>query len=262
MHRYHPTKLAMTALGLTPSQTELTSAQEDTFCTRCGQPVVKDDPVKEFPYHNDRSFMDAHDLGYRADYRVSCQWCVLACTKKVMSKCSGTLFTEEGAYPLKTDDNRAWFFLTPPKPPYLVTIANTRNTQHLVWRTPMTLDNEMISVRFGPNLYTIRHSVLIRQIDLCLEAADIITAYYRDNPGRAKTKIKAIPHPFVSLDRNCSDSAHGMLRPIVGDIKKKNKRMLSIIQELQRANQGELWALATLVKTNRPEPIKPEKIQL
>ena len=260
LNNYHPSKLAMSALGLVPSQTGLTPAQEDTFCTRCGQPVTKGDPVKEFPYHNDRSFMDAHDLGYRADYRVSCQWCVLACTKKVMSKCSGTLFTAEGAYPLKTDDNRAWFFLTPPKPPYLVTVANTRNTQHLVWRTPVTLDNEMISVRFGPNLYTIRHSQLMRQIDLCREAADIITDYQRAKEGGGK--VKAIPHPFVCLDRNCSDPAHGMLWPNIYEITAKNEKLRSIVQELQRATLGELWALATLVKTNRPNPAKPEKIQL
>ena len=262
MHNHHPSKLAMTALGLVPP-TGLTPAQEDTFCTRCGQPVAKGDPVKEFPYHGNKTFMDAHDLACRGDYRVSCQWCVLACGKEVMSKCSATLFTPNGAYPLNTDNNRAWFFLNPPRPPYLVTIANARS-QHLVWRTPVTLDNEMISVRFGLNLYTIRHTLLMRQVDLCLEAADIINNYHRQKKEKegVKGKVKTVPHPFVCLDRDCADPAHGMLWPNIYEITKKNEKLQDIVQELQRATLGELWALATLVKTNRPDPVKPEKIQL
>lgn len=255
----HPSRLAIKALGLSPEVPYLAVsdiADKDTLCCYCGHPIKKGEPVQFRPLRNNNSFLDGNEMAYR-NSRTACQWCHAITRKIVMPKTFATVFTEQGAYPIFKDIHRAWLFTTPPKPPYLVTVANAKS-QHLVWRTPVTLDSEMMTVRYGPNLFVIRQLVLSKLVDFCREAAEILNS----DPESIKKKRK-YSHPFMFLDRKCENLHHGLLLPKADEIAQDNKRMAEIfLPALQRATIGELWALATLVKKDTPIPEQPRIIQL
>lgn len=219
-------QLAVEALGLTPLGTPWRGREGNVLCALEARPLRMGELV--MPWKPGPNFMDDRDT---ADSPLMNGYAAALCAKSVMLKTQRMLFTRDGAYSLATDAARAWFYLTPPEPPFVAVLADSM-LQHLIWRTPVTHSRNWLIVRLGQRILHIRRPRLIA-------ARDALLAY--GQPA------------FVRLDREGKDGLHGRLR---------NDVPSELARELADLTPGELVALATLAKRNPPTPEQPEPIRL
>lgn len=247
----YASELAAQALNLEPQGTP--HSGQDTCCAMCACSIrVGELSAKLRP---SQTFTDWANL---TPSEHLCGWCSVSTEQVNMRPLQRAVITRDGVYPISTDDHRAWFLLTPPEPPYAVVISNrsVMGTFHLHWRTPVTLDNNLILVRADDQLLHIRRPVLLAAISDAQELATLMhQARAAKNSRTAQTSTAR--HPFVSLDRSLSDTRHGRLRD---DALAAGVHRPELIARLRQLTAGELWALATLAKANTPTPTKPEII--
>jgi CRISPR type IV-associated protein Csf1 len=242
-------RLARQALHLKPIGTPY--AGDPTRCAMCATGIAAGDIVApaKFP----RSFCDHLDLRPSS---VICGDCSATTNQTAMRALQRSVVTEQHVYPIGSDDHRAWFLTTPPAPPFAAFIQ-TRSaiaTYHLHWKTPVTIDSRLITVRLDHRLLKIRQPVLMEAIGVCSQLADAI-----QDRRAVKKRRAALHHPFVALDRALEDPAHGVLHPdctaLPPEFADRRKWLLSLWP-------GELWALATLAKAKPATPTQPEPLVL
>lgn len=221
-----PSTIAATALGLTPVGRPWEGAPGTLVCALERRPLEPGELCQ--PFKPGPNFLDSTAI---ADSSVICAAAALFMGKAVMLKTQRAVFSPEGAFSLATDAARAWFFLTPPKPPYIAVIADSM-LQHLVWRAPVNLSQDLIRFRHGHKVLTIRRPRLVA----------------------AMQALNALGAPaFVALDREGKHPGHGVLRDSCPP---------ELARDLADLTPGEILALATLAKKNPVTPARPEPIQL
>ncbi|MBL8511959.1 MAG: hypothetical protein JNM52_09970 [Betaproteobacteria bacterium] len=195
-----------------------------------------------------------------AGQKLCCGWCEATRDQSVMRELQRSVITSHGVYSIATDDARAWFLLTPPPPPF-VAVLQTRSptaTFHLHWKTPVTLDQDLLQVRVDDRLLVIRRQVLMKALNDCQTVADEMQAR-----RQVAKRREALHHPYLSLDRNLTGTSHGVLHPeavALADAKDCSVGVIAALNRLSTLLPGELWALATLAKANPPIPTRPPLI--
>jgi hypothetical protein len=207
-------RIACTALGLEPVGVPWTG--EDTHCALDGSPIRMGDRVMPLAFGN--GFTDDASV-IRTSALISGYTAALL-SKATMLKTQKVVVSErDGAFPIASLPARAWFLRYPPATPFVAVLSDSM-LQHLIWRTRVTLDPDLISLRIGAREWLIRRP---RIIDL----ADTILA----RGGTA-----ALP---LYVDPNLSDPSH--CRPLSG-------RTPAELAEWSGLTQAEVWAVATLVR--------------
>lgn len=245
---------------------------EDAVCACCGKPIAAGDLAVPSPFGP--TFTD--DLSLAARSGLVCGACAVLLRADALKLFQKAVVTRDGVFPLAKDVHRAWLFLTPPEPPFVAVVSTTRQ-QHLIWRTPVTVSKDLLIVRLGQRVMRIRRPVLLEAMDWCEQAglafhaameAQSAAQAASDPPAvpaagkrpRKPTKAKASelppPHPFVELDREASSLRHGVIRSDMEAV----PEVRPYLARLRALNPGELWALANLVKRNRPTPEQPPNI--
>ena len=243
------------ALGITPAAPN--TSKEDCFCCRCGRPIKKGDPCNH--KKPTQTFTDYPDLVDGVGL-VMCEYCDLMSKKSVMTPISGSLVTEDGVYPMRSDANRAWIFLNPPPPPFLLLGKSDKISEHVVWKAPVNYSNKTMLIVIDGTIYEIRHSVLLKAIDACKRLNELIL---EKHPIPTLSKKTPQYSPFVSLDRNYfSDLAHAKFKPIVLKLCNENTEAQRIVNFLSNCTFGETWALATFIKAKEVIPEKPEALEI
>lgn len=250
MRPLYTSEIAAQALRQLPQGTPHVGAA--TCCAMCGREILPGDLSAKFK--PSQTFTDWLNL---SPSEHLCGWCEVTTVQANMRPLQRAVVTPEGVYPIGKDDNRAWFLLTPPEPPYSVVVSNRSATAtfHLHWRTPVTLSNNLVLVRVDDQVLRIRRQLLLEALDVCQEVATLMHAHRAatmKNPGNAVAR-----HPFSSLDRSLADARHGRIREDARTAAAGRPELLRVLENLA---QGELWALATLAKANKPTPTKPELI--
>lgn len=247
---YRPSRIIAKALDIEPFGTHI--ADQDSFCCMCGFSVKKGDDVTPSPLKGQPAFTDEPSMAF-ATSRIACKWCTpfvaKGYSKKNMGAAANKVHTLKGSYILTKDAERAAFFLNPPDPPYVVALNSGTNALHHAWCAEVTLDNEQIAVRFGKTNLIIRHSKLMKAIQLCEEAAQIL------NEDKDTKNKRTYTHPYKSLDRNLSHLNHGCFQDRALSIARTNSRMADILNQLSDNTMGETWALAALVKAKKESPV-------
>ena len=245
----YTSELATRALGLTPVGSRYAGAP--CRCAMCARPIETGDTSTALRVSS--SFTNYAAL---TPSDQVCGYCTATREQPVMRFLQRTLIASDGCYSVAKDDERAWLFLTPPKPPFAVCInqASATATFHLHWRTPVTTDVNLLVVRVGERVLRIRRLRLLDALQTCQEVADILAE-------RASTTKKTPPnirhHPFISLNRDMDHPNHGALLPKALALKPEYPEL---IEGLQNLWPGELWALATLAKAKTPTPTQPMRI--
>lgn len=255
------TELAVRSVGVRLPEGE--KARGDTACMFCGKPIPigsSCQPVKL----GRGSFMD--DAWFPIRSQVSCLHCVAMTSSKVAKKLGSAnciVYTLDGALPIAKDAARAWFLLTPPEPPFVVTASATINFQHLIWKSPVTYSRELIHVGWPTRTMTIRHSVLMRAVEVCRAVAaaamEAKEAALKESKKKG-AKVKPMTHPYICLDRELSDLNHGIIRPDIAALAKTIPAIADGLAFLKGLSLGETWALATLVKSKQEVPTKPDPL--
>lgn len=248
-----PSSLALSALGLSPSGALCNTAGEGLACAICGTAISTNDiyDVLDLP----TSFTNKNSIASPGGKHI-CGACntVMSAGEFQMRLATG-LFCKDGFFPIMRKEHRAWAFLTPPEPPFSVTIQ-TAKQQHVVWRAPVTLSRNLILVRIGEQIVRLRRPMLIAAREAVLRMSE---ARQRAATG-AKTKkseksapVESVESPFVT-DWKFQSSAGGVLKLWAetlineGGVSNPDRETISLL------NAGEIWALQAVLHL---KPVKP-----
>jgi len=247
----HVSELACTALGMKPEGSRHT--QGAGHCALCARPIANGDLSSATKVALGRGFTDYGYLVAGAEW--VCGFCMAINSsleaQKLLQKC---VITAEGVYPLDKDQYRAWFWLSPPATPFVVTINNSITAKlNQFWQATATLDQRLIAI----NVDGVAYQVSRPRLEKALEVA----AYLVQQHDQVDRKKERMPSPFCVLHRGPSretDASHGHLRAGAVKLAEGNERAKEGIEFLSRLKPGELIALSSLLKQNPKPPVKPE----
>jgi CRISPR type IV-associated protein Csf1 len=228
--------MTATALAIEALDIERLGQPSETSgrCVCCGAPYEKGDIVS--PFKPSSSFMDARALHHQHGVApFICGACAPFFQKKTMLKVQKALITREAAWPIVRGENRAWFILHPPEPPFAIIFSDAK-LQHLLWRTPLTLDVDHWNIQMGARTLTMRRQVVLAAGRACQAIADAYLA----------AEKKQIRSPFLSLDPKLDDLNTGRLNPRLLKFALE-KGFSQEIKLLQSLTAGDLWGLSCLV---------------
>jgi len=239
--------LARSALGL--EQEGNPNTGEAFHCSLC-RALIPTGGLSA-PVEFSSAFTDWASIG---DSGRACGDCNATTHQPVLRKLQRGVITAEGVYPIGSDDNRAWFLLTPPEPPFAAVVSTRSATAafHLHWKAQITIDRDFLVVQLDDQAIYIRRPVLLAALDACQRVANGLQAMRPESRKR-----ESLRHPYVALDRSATDPAHGVLHPETGQLGPEHAEDLQLLRKLW---PGETWALATLAKANAPTPTRPELI--
>lgn len=229
----YPSELVASAMNLKPDETLPFWSGAPTHCSHCAIPITEGEhysPIKAGEF-----FSDTRDLAEKN--ALVCWRCVHIRALQLLVNLPNSVITATEVYPLKKDVEKAWFLLDPPEPPFVVAFQSSQR-QHLIWRTPVTQSKDLILLRYGPDLFTVRPALIRRALEIA------------DDLGK-RAGVPWLPPMF--LDRGAAEEFHGRLNP---------KAIPHLTDEEQaffiQLGAGERWALAYLMHSKRPDPQKPE----
>ncbi|HEJ2342746.1 TPA: type IV CRISPR-associated protein Csf1 [Pseudomonas aeruginosa] len=233
----YPSELAASALQLSPDPTlPRWEGMVVDHCSHCAMPIKVGDQYS--PLSAGAFFSNTRDLA--AFSGIVCWRCVHLRSKTLLNGLSYSVITQKDVYSIAKDTDKAWLFLTPPEPPFVV-VHSSSTMQHLAWRTPVTYSKERIHVRYGDNLFCVRTKIL------------------REAMERTEAIIGRSEMPWISpmlTDRKAADSRHGVLNPKAEPFMTPE----DITFFLESVGPGERWALAYISHSKRPQPVQPEPI--
>jgi CRISPR type IV-associated protein Csf1 len=242
----YTSELAAQALRLQPKGQP--HAQSPCYCAMCARPIRTGD----FSQKKDlgKTFLDFPFLR-PSDW--ICGFCAATTEQSVMRALQRCVITAEGVYPINTDDARAWLWLTPPKPPFAVVINHsTMAAFHYFWRTPVTLDEKLVSMNVDGVIYEVRRSKLTKALEH--------GAYLIEQDSKLEKKKGALKSPFVVLSRDPSKSArsaNGHISPAALALAKTNEHCKEAVDYLANLTPGELIALSPMLKQNPATATQP-----
>jgi CRISPR type IV-associated protein Csf1 len=214
-----------------------------THCAMCAKTILPGEPHS--PLKAGELFSDTRDLGIFSG--VVCGACAVVRKKTALNGLAYCVSTQDAIYPIARDEHKAWLLLTPPKPPFVAVHSSTK-MMHLIWRTPVTLSQDLIVLRYGLRVLYIRPARLRVLVELAQEILEKREAAGEKAPWRS---------PFISVDRDFREPSHGQIHP----------KAMAVMSEKQREfltalTPGEVWASGVLLKAKPPVPTMPEPISI
>ncbi len=225
------------AAGIQPVGTPLEAASS---CTMCGAAL----------HAGDLAVLVTKDtfgesFNNKLDVRVAsphiCGDCMALWDKLFLQNNSKSYATGHGVYRLTSNEDVQALFLSPPVAPYAV-IFNTRQQQHMMWRTPLGLSQDVIVLRIDDELLYVR-----RQL-----ALDGARAWRETEVLMKKIGLKGFP---AVIERTLSKVAMGTVRSDVAKaVSAHSEAGAAAISALQQLRMAEWWALCALRYIDQDAP--------
>jgi CRISPR type IV-associated protein Csf1 len=211
----------------------------ETFCLMCGRIIHSGEHRSTF--RPSSSFMDSPELCARDKSTQVCGYCVHLTNKSLMLKTQLVCVTQEHVIPAAKLVHKKWLLLNPPEPPF-VFLQTDAKLAHMIWRTPITVSQDMWYVRLGGRQLTVRLPLVKKALDHFKWIAEGFEA------SKPTQKLR---HPFTSLDFELRDLNAWRIRRDV-----KPYLRVEDFNCIVKLRPGEYWALAIL--STRQEPEEPE----
>lgn len=227
-----PSRLVAQGLGLDPLGVP---ARSEGRCAYCATRIAPGDIAG--PFRPGSSFCDGWEVGAPGS-PVACGHCLAIGERRVLSHLGAFVASAAGVFPVLRNEHRAWLLTEGPEPPFVAAIG-TSKSQHLAWRTPVSLCRERFLVRVGTRVLPVRRARLE-------EARERIE---RERPEAARG-----PWPFLALDRALTGAHHGALRE---DTPGALARWITA-----RLGAGEIWALGLCLRRPVVVPERPEPLSI
>ena len=253
-------QMACRGLGLQPlspadidpsPSVRVIASPKECRCSFCGASVEKGEVGLHYPLKGASSFMDDFALSTPGEH-WACSWCAPLLKKKPMQTLMNSVVTTDGVYPVSKIENRKYFLLNLPEPPWAMLISSSK-MDHLVWKAIPTIDNSLIQVFHTCEKMVIRGKFIPRIIHSCKE----LTARMNEHRTQGKKKPPySLNNPFAYLGNKRDHTGHGILRPLVYEI----PGIEDLVREMENLTHGEIWLLASVL--GDLEPVRPEKIIL
>lgn len=252
----------------------MVKTREGAACAACGHRFLPGERGHENLTQGSTTFNDAYSMCGKAADPI-CSACAAIWNRRFLLDLSKCIVTTEGVWAIASNDDRAWFLRNPPKPPFVM-VCGLAKQQHLYWRTPVCWSTELITLRVGTHVGTVRRQLVLDALPLGVQVLEKARAFAerraaqdakaggsvkqrrasKSTPARAATG--AIPHVFVRLDRELLSTSHLTLKASVRDYLASDEATTAE-RQLGELNPIEGWALAALVnpKRSRSEPPVP-----
>ncbi|KLR58967.1 hypothetical protein OX89_04030 [Diaphorobacter sp. J5-51] len=180
--------------------------------------------------------LDIHEAG-----DVLCGDCAALWQRDFLMKYSKTYATPSGVFKLASNEDIQAFILTPPRPPF-VAVYNTRQQQHMIWRTPLCLSNEVLIVRLDDEILHIDRDKVLRAV----------SAWQRTLARMKELGFKGLP---AYPERTLSSRATGSIRDDVAErISGDSEAGARDIETLRSLRVGEWWAMCAINKVDLDSP--------
>lgn len=223
-------------------------APKDCKCAMCGAALQAGEPVNALNKDTfGESFNNKLDIHEEGD--VLCGDCAALWQRDFLMKYSKTYATRDGVFKLASNEDIQAFILTPPEPPF-VAVYNTRQQQHMIWRTPLCLNTEVLIVRLDDEILHIRRA-------LVLEA---VPAWQRTLAKMKELGFKGMPaYPERTLASRSTGSVRSDVAKRISEESETGARDIATLKSLR---VGEWWAMCAINKVDRdapatwPQPIK------
>lgn len=215
-------------------------APHDCTCVMCAARIQAGEPVNAITKDTfGESFNNKLDMHAAGD--VLCGDCAALWHKDFLMKYSKTYATARGVFKLASNEDIQAFILTPPEPPF-VAVYNTRQQQHMIWRTPVCLSTEVLIVRLDDEILHIRRPLLIAAIG----------AWQRTLARMKSLGIKGMP---AYPERTLSSRATGSVREDVAErLALEGDAAIADLQTLKSLRAAEWWAMCAVNKLDLSAP--------
>ena len=247
----YASEIATLALDIAPRGTAHSGA--DCHCCMCQRPIRAGDLSNQ--YTMPKTFMDFHEV---SPSNQICGFCMAIVDQNVLRNLQRAVVTPDGVYSLNKDSHRAWFWATPPKPPYVVVINHsTLGAFHYVWRTPVTLDNRLVWFNLDGRVMQARRGDLSLALSHAKKITDLL------NAGRKKSPINT---PFLEvvragLSKGSSYLKHGAFREDALALGRENPSIAESLAFLRDLPPGDLMMLSPFLKDSPSEPEEPSLVK-
>ena len=247
----YASEMAAKALQVAPEGSP--HATDACRCAMCARKIRRGDIVS--PLDLPKSFTDFKFLGSSG---VVCGYCKATTAQHVMRALQRCVITQDGVFNLNKDEARVWFWLTPPKPPYVVVLNQAPSmmaTFHYFWRTPVTIDADLVQINVDDVIYQVRRPRVVQAIEygnLIVQAAQSL-----------QVKKGAIKSPFQVLIRDPSLSPSdnsGRINAVALSLAEQDPRCKQAVDFLSTLRPGELIALSGIFKQKPVAPVEPALI--
>jgi CRISPR type IV-associated protein Csf1 len=218
------------------------------FCVLCTAAVAQGDLRTAISDDNlGESFNNKLDLHEKGN--CICGDCKALWRKEFLQNYSKSYASEKGVFKLASNEDIQAFLLTPPSTPF-VAIFNTRQQQHMIWRTPVCLSQDYLIVRVDDDILRINRSLALEGAKAWQLAIELM-------------KEMAMRGQPAKIDRGLGMQSMGLLR---ADVVKalalyakehpdhKGKACAEALATLQSLRMGEWWALCALRSLKFEEP--------
>lgn len=224
-----PSQLWARTLHKAPSGPIWTGTQ--TTCILCGDTVKPGDPAiaaKEAINESFNNKLDCHEPG-----DAVCGYCNVLWEREWMQANSKSYAIDgEGVFRLASHEDMASFVLNPPTGPY-VAIYNTRQQQHMIWRTPVTMpDSRMLQVRVDDDIVTVDRERVLAAHTHWQYATRTLQDHYKKPQGQ----------PYL-LAYQILGKAHAGNRKLVMEHDEQGKQAIAFLDTL---TWGDWWMFASI----------------
>lgn len=235
------------AAGLAPATVSVTT--EDSHCAMCAAELPLGTPANPVTKKTfDDAFNNKLDLRARSGKYV-CGHCEVLWSKDWLQKYSKTYACDAGVFKLASNEHLAGFFLAPPEPPFCA-IFSTKQQQHLIWRTPVSLSRDYFFVRVDDEVLTIRRPHLMEGLRAFRHAEHVMATTPLKRMGR---KLKP---PAAIMSRELAVTIMGSVRHEVIELMRETGNDW-VVSALHALSSGEWWALNAIRFSDADAPPPP-----
>lgn len=223
----------------------------DSYCAMCAAPLPAGTAANPITKHTfDAAFNNRADLRATSG-RYVCGDCQALWTKDWMQKYSKTFATSDNVYKFASNDQQAAFLLNPPEPPFCA-IFSTKQQQHMIWRTPLSLSRAIYVVRVDGDLLQIRQAHLLEGLRAYRHAEAVMATTPLERTGR---KLKP---PAALFSRELARHDMGCVRADVAELLRQTGDAW-VIDTLHGLSMAEWWALNVIrhYDPENPPPYQP-----
>ncbi|HEU0198312.1 MAG TPA: type IV CRISPR-associated protein Csf1 [Nevskiaceae bacterium] len=159
--------------------------ESDTHCIMCGTALPAGTPAASHELYQKitgREFNNGFDLRNRGGTHV-CGYCAVMLERgdEWTKNLKASYVTRDGVFGFGSVTGCASLFLNPPEPPFAVALG-TRQKQHILWFTPVSLSREFYSIRVDESM-----------LEVCQQRFLAGLAAYR----RLEAAMAQIPSPIT-----------------------------------------------------------------
>lgn len=216
-------------------------AEHESQCVQCGRPIQENEAVSKW---SPRDGFTDQPLLAKKDGQYLCLPCRGVNTPELLLYGGRTAAYSGQLYTVNRLKQISWLLHNPPAPPFTIAYR-TRKQEHILWRTPVNLNQEVVRVAFGQDIVTVRRA----KVMAALKAIPVLNAALESH-GVKTTRYG----PYVYLSFSRGEPNNGVLRQDILEVARADDTVRAALTPFHNLRSDDLWGLAIM----HLDPVEPE----